>query len=150
MIRKIISGGQTGVDRAALDVAIALDFSYAGWCPKGRAAEDGIIGHRYILKETPSEDYSQRTEWNVRDSEATLIILSNEPVGGALFAIKLALSLSKPHLIFNPDFENVEVIRRWVCKNKIEILNIVGPRSSQEPEIYFKAYHVIVGLLVTE
>ena len=72
-LKKIISGGQTGVDRAALDFAIEHDIPYGGWCPKGRKAEDGPIGSRYLLKETPTSTYPQRTEWNVRDSDGTVI-----------------------------------------------------------------------------
>ena len=74
LLRRVVSGGQTGVDRAALDVAIALGFAHGGWCPAGRLAEDGPIDARYPLRETPSADPSQRTEWNVRDSDATLVL----------------------------------------------------------------------------
>ncbi len=80
MIRKIVSGGQTGVDRAGLDVALALQIPCGGWCPKGRLAEDGVIPADYPLEETPSEGYVQRTEWNVRDSEGTLVIKYGETV----------------------------------------------------------------------
>ena len=81
MIRRIVSGGQTGVDRAALDVALSLGIPCAGWCPRGRRAEDGPIDARYPLNETPSTSYAKRTEWNVRDSDATLI-LARLPLGG--------------------------------------------------------------------
>ena len=71
---KIVSGGQTGADRAALDWAMAHGVPHGGWCPAGRLAEDGVIDMRYSLKETPQPEYLQRTEWNVRDSDATLIV----------------------------------------------------------------------------
>ncbi|PSQ85488.1 MAG: molybdenum cofactor carrier, partial [Bacteroidetes bacterium QH_2_63_10] len=81
-MRKIISGGQTGVDRAALDAALAFNVPVGGWCPKGRRAEDGQIPDRYPLEETPSEAYEQRTAWNVRDSDGTLIITDGSLEGG--------------------------------------------------------------------
>ena len=85
MIRKIISGGQTGVDRAALDWAMKYGIQHGGWCPAGRRAEDGAIPERYSLQETPARQYQQRTRWNVRDSDATLIIsLSTELTAGSL------------------------------------------------------------------
>ena len=84
MIKKIVSGGQTGADRAGLDVASRWNFPYGGWCPKGRKAEDGAIGGQYLLTETPSSNYLQRTEWNVRDSDATVIFtLSSQLSGGS-------------------------------------------------------------------
>src|SRR3954454_8651242 len=88
MFTKIVSGGQTGVDRAALDVALALGIPCGGWCPKGRKAEDGPIEDRYPLSETPSSDYRQRTLWNIRDSDATLILTWGEPTGGTLLTVK--------------------------------------------------------------
>ena len=82
MLTRIVSGGQTGVDRAALDVALELSIPCGGWCPKGRKAEDGALPARYPLKETPSEEYAQRTTWNVRDSDGTLILTHGAPTGG--------------------------------------------------------------------
>src|SRR2546428_11872569 len=82
MIKKIISGGQTGVDRAALDVALELGIACGGWCPKGRRAEDGAGDRRYTLTVTPREEYPQRTEWNVRDSDGALVMLSGPANGG--------------------------------------------------------------------
>ena len=144
MIDKIISGGQTGVDRAALDVALALKIPQGGWCPKGRLSEDGIIPQHHQLQETPSSKYSERTEWNVRDADGTLIILHSEPIGGTLLTINLAERLKKPLLIF--DLSNNQgntKILIWLLKNKIKILNIAGPRESQEPGIYQSAYDLL-------
>ena len=93
---KIISGGQTGVDRAALDVAKALAIPCGGWCPRGRKAEDGIIDARYNLQETPSQNYAQRTEWNVRDADATLIIYQQPLEGGTLLTKEYAEKKGKP------------------------------------------------------
>lgn len=94
-IDKIISGGQTGVDRAGLDVAIALGIPHGGWCPKGRKAEDGTIPAIYQIQETPKTNYKQRTGWNVRDSDGTLILTLGEPTGGTAATIKLAAAHGK-------------------------------------------------------
>ncbi len=90
MIQRVFSGGQTGVDRAALDVALDLGFPCGGWCPSGRRAEDGPLKEIYPLKETPSKNYAQRTEWNVRDSDGTLVLHRGSLSGGTAFTIELA------------------------------------------------------------
>src|SRR5262245_2006637 len=99
MLKKIISGGQTGVDRAALDVALELGIPGGGWCPKGRRAEDGPIPDRYPLTETPSEHYPQRTEWNVRDADGTLVLIRGQPQRGSALTIAVAERLAKPKLV---------------------------------------------------
>ena len=96
MLEKIVSGGQTGVDRAALDAALALGIPCAGWCPRGRRAEDGEIPRRYPLRETPLPNYEQRTEWNVRDSDATLVLVRGRPAGGTRLAIDATEAHGKP------------------------------------------------------
>src|SRR5215475_32029 len=97
MLSKIVSGGQTGADSAALDWAIKRGISHGGWCPKDRKAEDGTIDRRYNLVETPSEDYSQRTEWNVRDSDGTAVFsIRRELRGGSLLTVELAGNRKKP------------------------------------------------------
>src|SRR3954447_14624932 len=98
LIQRIVSGGQTGVDRAALDVALALGIPCGGWCPRGRGAEDGLIPERYPLVETPAADASQRTRWNVRDSDGTLILAWGEPTGGTLLTVQACRETGKPHL----------------------------------------------------
>src|SRR5204862_1053873 len=90
MIARVVSGGQTGVDRAALDVALGLGLPCGGWCPKGRRAEDGPLPERYPLRETPWSGYPQRTQWNVRDSDGTLVLLNGEPDRGTRLTIELA------------------------------------------------------------
>jgi len=133
---RIISGGQTGVDRAALDAAIALGIDHGGWCPAGRRAEDGPIDPRYQLRETPETDYSVRTELNVRDADATLIICRGEPTGGTLLTIRLARQHARPLLIVDLSTSvEPESIREWLAANKIENLNVAGPRESQSPGI---------------
>src|SRR5437867_4357828 len=96
MFTKIVSGGQTGVDRAALDVALELGVKCGGWCPQGRRAEDGRIDERYPLQETPWDGYPQRTEWNVRDSDGTLILTCGEPDRGTALTIELVQRKKKP------------------------------------------------------
>src|SRR6516162_9418333 len=101
MIERILSGGQTGVDRAALDVAVELGLPCGGWCPRGRRAEDGPIPERYPLKETPWDGYPQRTERNVRDSDGTLVLTLGQADRGTTLTIELAHKKRKPHLIID-------------------------------------------------
>ncbi len=140
MLRKIISGGQTGADRAALDWAIKRGMSHGGWCPKGCKAEDGVIDQGYNLTETPSEDYSQRTEWNVRDSDATAIFSIRKGVfGGTLLTAELAARYNKPliHLCKQDEQVNhARELRSFVEKFGIGVLNVAGPRASNEPGVY--------------
>jgi hypothetical protein len=141
-IRKVLSGGQTGVDRAALDFAMEIDLTCGGWCPKGRKAEDGIIPERYPLRETGSKAYSQRTEWNVRDSDGTLIITCGKPIGGTALTIMFAAEIGKPRLVLDPDAntkDSVQNFHEWVKIYRINTLNIAGPRESTMPGIYEKA-----------
>jgi hypothetical protein len=134
--QKIVSGGQTGADRGALDAALNLGLSVGGWCPRGRRAEDGPIHSRYPLRETPSDDYAQRTEWNVRDSDATLILARAPLTGGTALTRDLAERLGKPWLILDPAAtDSSDRLRDWLAAHRVEVLNIAGPRESQEPGI---------------
>lgn len=147
-IKKIVSGGQTGVDRAALDVAIALNIPHGGWCPKKRKAEDGAIPLHYQLQETPSIYYKVRTTWNVRDSDGTLIFIQGPPKGGTLLTITMAQNLKKPFLVFDIlENKQMETIIDWIKANQINVLNIAGPRESQKPGIYDLAYRMLHQLL---
>ncbi|MCH8961346.1 MAG: putative molybdenum carrier protein [Bacteroidetes bacterium] len=136
-IQKIVSGGQTGVDRAALDAAMVLGLPVGGWCPKGRRAEDGVIDLRYPLIETPDEQYAQRTAWNVRDSDGTLVFLFDKSSPGTNVTIEEANALGKALLLVdlttNP--EEMEVLG-WLEANGILVLNVAGPRESEAPGIY--------------
>ena len=136
---KIVSGGQTGVDRAALDWAIAHGVRHGGWCPKGRRAEDGIIPRRYRLKETRSPAYIVRTRWNVRDSDGTLIIsASNRIIGGTKRTAEFAESLKKPllHLTITAGASRAaRRLDRFIAHHRIRVLNVAGPRDSEEPGI---------------
>jgi hypothetical protein len=137
---KIISGGQTGVDRAALDVALELGIPSGGWCPKGRKAEDGPIDPRYPLKETSSPNYPLSTEKNLRKSDGTLV-LTNLPLhGGPSLTVWLAVECKKPHLIV--DLYNKldpSIVWEWGEKNSIKVLNVTGPKESEVQGIYHKA-----------
>lgn len=136
---KIISGGQTGVDRAALDTALELGIAIGGWCPKGRKSEGGAIPDKYPLTETPKSYSLQRTEWNIRDSDATLILNMGDLEGGTKRTLELAHKLDKPALVVQLDQTyTIENIRSWLIKNKVESLNIAGPRSSKQPHIYMQ------------
>ena len=138
-IGKLVSGGQTGADRAALDFAIEHEIPHGGWCPAGRLAEDGCIPSRYQLVETPSNSYSQRTEWNVRDSDGSLVF-SIEPVlsGGAKETIEFARKHRKPLLHLSqrggPATPEMELLR-FIRDNHVQTLNVAGPRSSEEPQV---------------
>src|SRR5262249_51813093 len=140
----IISGGQTGVDRAALDVALELDLPCGGWCPKGRRAEDGIIPERYPLRETPLADYSQRTEWNARDTDATLVLTWGPAAGGTALTIELAKLHGKPclevDLAASPDAAEV---RAWLNAEAVRTLNVAGPRASAGGEGYQRAVSLL-------
>jgi hypothetical protein len=139
----IISGGQTGADRAALDFAIENGFTHGGWCPRGRVAEDGPISDRYSLRETPSRRYEQRTKWNVRDSDATVAFtLSEILTGGTGLTMRLAAEFGKPalHLARDADTNASENaieaaaagVVHFLEEHGVSVLNVAGPRASQE------------------
>lgn len=135
-VKKIVSGGQTGVDRAALEWALRNHIPCGGWCPAGRRAEDGIIDVRFPLDETPSAVYSQRTEWNVRDSDGTLIvILGSKPTGGTALTRDFSSGWNRPCLVLSKSRtkDPVETLIEFLDTNRIETLNVAGPRMSTEP-----------------
>jgi len=135
----MISGGQTGVDRAALDVALELGIPCGGWCPKGRRAEDGRIPDRYPLQETSSPAYPLRTEMNVEDSDGTLILTWGSPSGGTLLTLKLARKHRKPYILVDLAEEaEASTVQEWYRQNQIRIMNVAGPRESEAPGIYFR------------
>jgi hypothetical protein len=138
-VERIVSGGQTGADRAALDFAIAHGIPHGGWCPRGRLAEDGALERCYELKETPEEEYPQRTEWNVRDADGTVIFsIAPELTGGSKLTAELAAELGKPclHLSEVRDGPNAAArLRAFASDHAIRVLNIAGPRASNEPAV---------------
>jgi hypothetical protein len=148
MVRKVVSGGQTGVDRAALDAAIYLEIEHGGWCPAGRLAEDGRIPMSYRLTETDSADYAERTERNVVDSDGTLILYLREISGGSLLTERMARKHKRPCLTIDLDqITEVAEARRWIEENRIDVLNVAGPRESNAPELTPLAEHFLLRLL---
>ena len=140
LIEKIISGGQTGVDRAALDVAMELGIPCGGWCSQGRRAEDGRIPEHYPLQEASSKEYPVRTRLNVEDSDGTLVLAAGSPTGGTALTLKLARQLHKPFLLVDLATDaSPSVLRPWLRKNHILILNIAGPREGESSGIYEQA-----------
>jgi hypothetical protein len=148
MFTKIISGGQTGVDRAALDVALDLHLPCGGWCPKGRRTEDGLLDARYPLTETPWWGYPQRTEWNVRDSDGTLVLTSGRADRGTQLTIELATRLRKPCLVLNlTEQPSPAAVRQWAATHLVKVLNVAGPREGEDPGIYLQAARYLRGVL---
>ena len=140
VLTKIVSGGQTGVDRAALDAALELNMPCGGWCPKGRRAEDGVIPARYPLRETDSPNYARRTALNVIDSDGTLILTRGTLRGGTALTAHLARKKGKACLILPlEEGMTVRTATRWLHGNRITVLNVAGPRESQQPGIYRQA-----------
>jgi len=150
MIKKIISGGQTGVDQAALDVAIKLGIPHGGWIPKGRMTENAPLSDKYQLQEMATTEYSKRTQQNIIDSDGTLIISHGELTGGSALTRKLATRHRRPWLYVDLDRSNVDpskLIKSWVGMNAIKILNVTGPRESKSPRIYDTTVTVLENAL---
>ena len=148
MFDKIVSGGQTGVDRAVLDVALDLGWPCGGWCPQGRKAEDGPLAPRYPLTETPSAEYAERTEWNVRDSDGTLVLTSGKPTEGTAFTIEIAKKLGKPCLVLDLiETPGESAVRTWAKDHGVRVLNVAGPRESKCHGIYAQAAEFLRKIL---
>jgi hypothetical protein len=150
----IVSGGQSGADRAALDFALEFGLAHGGWCPRGRLAEDGPIDERYELTETPSRRYSQRTEWNIRDSDATVVFsLTRNVSGGTALTLGLTRRMGRPCLhLASEDLsatgrDAAEVLLDFLATNHVTRLNVAGPRASQEPFVAAFVRSVLVAAL---
>jgi Circularly permutated YpsA SLOG family len=145
---RIISGGQTGVDRAALDVALELGLPAGGWCPRGRRAEDGPIDLKYPLQETRSPSYPVRTEKNVLEAEGTLILTRGKPKGGTALTIKLARFHKKPYLVIDLNKgDDKKGVWEWAKGNRVAVLNVAGPRETEAPGIYEQAFGFLKEVL---
>jgi hypothetical protein len=143
-----VSGGQTGVDRAALDAARRAGVEHGGWCPRGRGAEDGVIPPRYRLRETPDADPAQRTTWNVRDSDATLVLSRGAPHGGTALAVSHARALSRPLLVLDLErHPQADEVLRWLHGAGVTALNVAGPRESEAPGIYAETLELLLAVL---
>jgi hypothetical protein len=148
---KVISGGQTGVDRAALDAAIVVGLDYGGSVPKGRMAEDGPIDRSYsMLTEMPHGTYKVRTEKNIEDADATLIVTRGKPTNGTAYTITYARKLQKPILIVDLIDENfassIQKVEEWLRSICPQVLNVAGPRESKLPGIYVQTFYILTTI----
>ena len=150
-IERIISGGQTGVDRAALDVALEIGISCGGWCPKGRRAEDGAIDPRYPLIETEGSGYTERTARNVEFADGTLIHARGALTGGTAPTHRLAHEMGKPCLVIDlSEHSDAETARAWIDRHNIGTVNIAGPRETQQAKIYSDARQFLMHLMTQD
>ena len=147
---RIVSGGQTGVDQAALTVAIHLGLDHGGWCPKGRRCESGTIPAHFLLSPMATTSYAARTRQNVIDSDATLILHRGTLTGGTLLTSTIAQDLGRPLLLLDLA-EGVDegLVRQWLNSEKISTLNIAGPRESTCPGIYQDSCEALKSILKT-
>jgi len=154
MITRIVSGGQTGADRGALDAAIEAGVAYGGWVPKGRLDENGEIPVSYEnLLETDEEDFAVRTALNVRDSDATLILSHGALFGGSALTAEVARKTGKPclhaDLFGKTEAEAIQQIREWLQEVRPATLNVAGPRASNDPAIHAKTKRIVKGILTS-
>ncbi|PYJ66086.1 MAG: hypothetical protein DME78_06085 [Verrucomicrobia bacterium] len=149
---KIISGGQTGVDRAALDAALRHGIKSGGWCPTGRLDEFGRIPDRYAVKELENGGSTERTLQNVKDSNGTVIIYPGKLSGGTEQTLHFCVEQRRPHELIDASNVSTEkaaqLIADFVRETKIDILNVAGPRASEWPEGYDYAFRVLDALLL--
>lgn len=160
-LRRVLSGEQTGVDRAALDAASSCGLEIGGWCPPGRASEEGPIPDRYALRETPRDrsplapevPRSQRTEWNVRDSDASLFLSPADLAAadpGTRWALRCAARSRKPLLTVDPwEPEAVGRIVRWLGTLEIDSLSVGGPSEASLPGIGRRSFDLLVEVFST-
>ena len=151
MINKIISGGQTGADQAALDTAIEMGIPHGGWIPKGRKTEKGRLPDKYRMQETNAIDYAQRTELNILDSDGTLLFSHGVLKGGSELTQRLAGKHKKPclHIDLNDlsEYKAVEIIKTWLDARDIKILNVAGARESEDSRIYEAVCNILKSVL---
>lgn len=143
---RIISGGQTGVDRAALDWAISNAIPHGGWCPRGRIALDGRLPEHYALQESESSGYSQRTRYNVRDADATLILNRGALVGGSRLTQRIAVRTGRPVFVVDLEEdwrEQADLVSEWLFANGVKTLNVAGPSEGRVLGIYRQAFEFL-------
>ena len=153
VLKKIISGGQTGADRAALDFAIKRNIPHGGWVPRGRKAEDGRISNRYQLQEMPTDSYRARTEQNVIDSDGTVIISSGALGSRSRSAYAAEMARKRGRSLLHLDMSKLtidkaaQILREWIADDSISLLNVAGSRQSEDPEIYDVTIRVLDTLV---
>ncbi|MCG8615031.1 MAG: putative molybdenum carrier protein [Desulfobacterales bacterium] len=151
MLSRIVSGGQTGADRAALDVAIKFNIPHGGWITKGRRTEDGPLPEIYQLREMTTADYPSRTRQNIIDSQGTVIVSRGSLRGGSKLTWSFARVKGKPvchlDLLDNDTFEAAIILQSFILENQIGTLNVAGPRASHDPGIYYDVKSIIEAVL---
>jgi len=151
MLKKIISGGQTGADRAALDVAIKFNIEHGGWIPKGRKTEKGPLPKKYRLLEMNTSDYRERTKQNIVDSHGTVIISRGKLTGGSKLTQSFASAIGRPNcyldLLTAEEFEAAIILKSFIMENNIHTLNVAGPRLSHHPGIHMDVKTVLETML---
>lgn len=151
VVARVITGGQTGVDRAALDIAIELGIPCGGWCPRGRRAEDGRIPPHYPLRETDSPHYPERTARNVAEADATLVLVRGKVRGGSSLTVKLARQSGRPVLVVDLEASpEAAVVCSWLAEHAVDTLNVAGPRESENPGLHDQAAVFLRAVLVGE
>jgi predicted Rossmann fold nucleotide-binding protein DprA/Smf involved in DNA uptake len=137
-LEKIVSGGQTGADRAGLDAAMKAGLPVGGYCPKGRLAEDGTVPEHYPLVEMTKGGYSARTELNVVESDGTVVFNIGKLTGGTRLTVECARKHNKPHIVIQLDVDkpDVTILAEWIDSNNIMVLNVAGPRESKTPGVH--------------
>ena len=160
-VTQIVSGGQTGVDRAALDAGLKCGIAIGGWCPRGRRSEAGPIPEQYPLTETVARSYAVRTAWNVRDSDGTLVIVLDEISSGTKLTLTAAREQGKPSKVVhlrpsdaaslftteNPPNDQIQSVVDWLRDRRIRVLNVAGPRGSSHTDVYSEALEFMSLLL---
>jgi hypothetical protein len=153
MIKKIISGGQTGADQAGLDAAISLGIPHGGWIPKGRKTEEGPLPAKYKLKEMGTTSYPKRTEQNILDSEGTVIFTFGKLTGGSALTRKLSKTHGFPCLHVDLSKvtvgEGADLVRTWLENHNIKVLNVAGSRASKAPTIYDSTKQILKAAIDT-
>jgi hypothetical protein len=151
VLKKIVSGGQTGADIAGVDAAIECGFEYGGWLPKGRKTEDGSLPEKYRMTAMARGGYPKRTEQNVIDSSGTVIFTHKKLTGGSKLTADLAESWGKPWLHINfsemPEDDALEILAEWLKRNEIETLNVAGSRASKDSNVYQKVFSIIKNII---
>ena len=152
-LKRIVSGGQTGVDRGALDAALAAGFSCGGWCPAGRAAEDGTIDARYPVVELANAGYRERTIQNVADSDATLIVYFADLHGGTELTLLACVRRGKPYKLVDAAEIAAErtaaIAVAFVQRHDASTLNVAGPRESHAPGAHAYAFEAVSRLIAS-